>query len=359
MVRPTYAEIDLQAIRHNTRAFMSLIAPSELCAVVKADGYGHGDVPVAIAAIDAGATRLAVALVEEGVRLREAGIEVPILVLSEPDHSSIGDVVQWQLTPTVYSIRVIEVLAASGAPMDVHVKVDTGMHRVGASPRILHDLVTSIRASGTLHLAGVFTHFPVADEDAEFTSRQIEDFEEAVSGLGVPLVHMANTAGAVLFPESRRDFCRVGLGLYGLHPCFDTRDRIDLRPAMKVVSHVSHIQRLEAGARPSYGRIKPLQQESTLVTVPIGYADGYSRRLTAYGCALIDGHRFPLAGMVTMDQIIVNVGDAEVENGDEVVLMGQQHDEEITADEIAETLGTITHEVVCKIGPRVPRRYLQ
>jgi alanine racemase len=358
MVRPTYAEIDLSAIAANTRAFAELIAPSELCAVVKADAYGHGDVPVATTALDAGATWLAVALVEEAVRLREAEIDAPILLLSEPLPEDVAEIVEWDLTPTAYSQRFIEALASAGSKLAVHLKVDTGMHRVGAAPRALADLVTAMRRAGNLDLEGVWTHFPVADEDPEFTSHQIEEFDKAVSGLEVPLAHLANTAGAVLFPEARRSLCRIGLGLYGLHPCDETRERISLRPAMRLVTQVTSVRRLEAGARPSYGRMRPLPGESTVVTAPVGYADGYSRGLSLGGQVLIGGRRHPLAGTVTMDQIMVDVGDEDVEIGDEVVLMGAQGSEEITAYEWARLMGTITYEVICSVGPRVPRQYV-
>ncbi|MEX1124466.1 MAG: alanine racemase [Acidimicrobiia bacterium] len=356
-MRPTYAEIDLGAIRHNVAALAGLIAPSEVCAVVKADAYGHGDAPVAEAAVEAGATRLAVALVEEGVRLREAGIEAPILVLSEPDTTSISEIGRWNLIPTVYSISCIEALASIAPGIEVHIKLDTGMHRVGASPRLLHDLVTSARGAG-LEVAAIWTHFPVADEDAVFTRHQIEVFDEASSEYEIPLSHLANTAGAVLFPESRRSFARIGLGIYGLHPCASTRDLVQLRPAMRIVTHVSHVQRLGDGARPSYGRTRALSKDSTVVTAPIGYADGLSRRLSEAGSALIGGNRYPLAGTVTMDQIVVDVGDSEVQLGDEVVVLGDQGNAVIDADDWAAILDTISYEVVCGIGPRVPRRYL-
>ena len=356
-MRPTYAEIDLGAIRHNVATLASLIAPSEVCAVVKADAYGHGDAPVAEAAVQAGATRLAVALVEEGVRLREAGIETPILVLSEPDPVSLREIAKWSLTPTVYSISCIEALASAAPGIDVHVKLDTGMHRVGASPRLLHDLMSFASTAG-LAVEAIWTHFPVADEDAGFTRGQIERFDEAASGYDTPLTHLANTAGAILFPESRRSFARIGLGIYGLHPCAATRDLAQLRPAMRIVTQVSHVQRLELGARPSYGRIRPLSKDSTVVTAPIGYADGLPRRLSDAGTALIGGTRHPLAGTVTMDQIVIDVGDAEVHPGDEVVVLGAQGNSVIDADDWAGILDTITYEVVCGIGPRVPRRYL-
>jgi alanine racemase len=173
------------------------------------------------------------------------------------------------------------------------------------------------------------------------------------------MIHMANTAGAVLFPESRRSLCRIGLGTYGLHPCEQTRGVVELSPAMRIVSHVSHVQRLEAGARPSYGRIKALPDDAVVATVPIGYADGYPRSLSTDGEVLIGGERRRLAGTVTMDQIVVDVGDGDVGVGDEVVLMGRQGEEEVTADEWAAIIGTISYEVVCGIGPRVPRRYVE
>jgi alanine racemase len=358
-VRPTYAEIDLGAIRDNVAAFKELVAPSELCVVIKADAYGHGDAPVAEAAMEAGAGSLAVALLEEGIRLREAEIEAPILVLSEPDPRDAIEVAKWALTPTVYSLGFVDALDDTGVGFDLHVKIDTGMHRVGVAPALLDDLMESIESKSTLAVAALWTHFPVADHDPEYTRRQIERFDEVVSDYDVPMVHLANTAGAVLFPDARRSLVRVGLGTYGLHPCDETRDVIDLRPAMRIVSHVSHVQRLEAGSRPSYGRIRPLTAASTVATVPIGYADGYRRGLSAEGHVLIGGVAHPLAGMVTMDQIVVDVGDADVGVGDEAVLMGRQGDGEITADDWARALDTISYEIVCEIGPRVPRRYVE
>lgn len=356
-MRPTYVEIDLGAIAHNVQAFKDLIHPSQLCTVVKADAYGHGDVPVASTALEAGADLLAVALVEEGVRLREAGIDAPILLLSEPESRTAADIASWDLIPTVYSTPFLDALDCTGRSFDVHVKVDTGMHRVGAPPDTLEELVKGVRSSSKLNLAAIWTHFPVADEDPEYTRRQIEQFDQVTSKMDAPLTHMANTAGAVLFPEARRSMCRVGLGTYGLHPCPETRGRIDLRPAMRFVTHVSHVQRLAAGERPSYGRVKALESDSYVVTAPVGYADGYPRSLTRSGHALIAGRRYPLAGMVTMDQIVIDVGDDQYERGEEVVLLGAQGDEEVGADEWAEQLGTISYEVVCSIGPRVPRRY--
>lgn len=357
MVRPTYVEVDLGAVAHNVTALRDLIAPSAMCTVVKADGYGHGDVPVAVTALDAGAEWLAVALVEEGVRLREAGIGAPILVLSEPPPTAATDIARWELTPTVYSLPFVEALDTTGVRMGVHLKVDTGMHRVGVAPREIDELVAAIEGSPRLELAAVWTHFSVADEDPVFTRTQISRFDETTVSHHPEMSHLANTAGAVLFPEARRSMCRIGLGTYGLHPCPETREVVDLRPAMRLVTHVSHVQRLDAGERPSYGRVRELDRPSTVVTAPVGYADGFTRALTSEGWALVGGERHPLAGTVTMDQIVIDVGDTMPEVGDEVVLLGRQGDAEIDADDWARRLGTISYEVVCSIGPRVPRRY--
>jgi alanine racemase len=333
-----------------------------MCAVVKADGYGHGDVPVAEAALEAGADWLAVALVAEGARLREAGIEAPILLLSEPMDGHAAEVARWELTPTVYTASFLDALeAVAPAGQAVHLKVDTGMHRVGATPAVAGDLARRIHA-GPLHLEGMWTHFAVAESDAQFTAEQTAALAGlvgalAADGITPDMVHASNTAGALGHPDARVDMVRAGIGVYGLHPAPGLHPDAVLRPAMRVVSHVAFRQRLPKGARPSYGRIRPLPADSTVATVPIGYADGVSRRLSEGGEALIRGRRYPFAGTVTMDQIVVDLGDDEAEVGDEVVLLGSQGDEEISADEWAERLGTINYEIVCGFGPRMPRRY--
>ena len=265
-MRPSWVEVDLAAIRHNVAAIVNEVAPSEVCTVVKADGYGHGDVPVAEAAVEAGAAWLAVATVGEGIRLREAGVWAPILLLSEPLPSDAEQVVRHHLTPTVYSTEMVEILGeASPEPLSVHIKVDPGMLEVG----------------------GVWTHFPSAEMDAEFTKQQIELLGTVVDGVrsdGIDpgIVHAANSAGALLYPEGRFDMVRTGLSTYGYYPSVECREVVDLMPAMRVVSHVSYIKRLPAGARPAYGRIRPLAAESTVATVPIGYADGVTRRLQGH-----------------------------------------------------------------------------
>ncbi len=363
-MRPSWIEVDLGAIRHNVAVLRREVQPAALCVVVKADGYGHGDVPVAEAALEAGADWLAVALVEEGVRLREAGVDAPVLLLSELANADASQVVRWRLTPTAYRRDFLEALeGAATEPVPVHLKVDTGMHRVGCDPADAARLAKHIVAAPKLELAGLWTHFAVAEEDEDFTQRQLAALHAcrdalAAQGWEPGMVHAANTAGGVLYEWARADMVRAGLGVYGLRPAPHVGAGLDLRPAMRVVSHVAMVKRLPAGARPSYGRRRELHRATTVATVPVGYADGVARRLPDEGGAvLVGGQRRYFAGNVTMDQIVIDVGDDEVAVGDEVVILGRQGGEEVSADEWAERLGTINYEIVCGFGPRLPRRY--
>ena len=363
-MRPSWVEVDLNAIRHNVRQIREAVDPARFCAVVKADGYGHGDVPVAEAALEAGADWLAVATVTEGLRLREAGIEAPVLLLSEATETDIPTIIANRLTPTVYSDGFLGALGeAATEPLAVHVKVDTGMHRVGTDEATAARLVARIQAEAGLHLGGIWTHFPSAEEEAAFTGGQIKQLDrfvnsQAETGAVPEFVHAANSAGALLYPEARFDMVRIGLAMYGCFPSPACREVVTLQPAMRVVSQVVHTKRLPAGSRPTYGRIRPLAEEATVVTVPIGYADGVTRRLAKIGGeVLIGGKRRPYSGIVTMDQIVITMGDDPVEVGDEVVLLGRQGDEEIDADEWADRLDSVSWEVLCGFGPRLPRRY--
>ncbi len=375
--RPAWAEVDLDAVAQNVALLARRVAPAALCAVVKADAYGHGAAPVARTAIESGAAWLAVAVVDEGLELREHGIAAPVLVLSEvmPDAAEV--LVRGGLTATVTTRAGIDALAAAarraGTRAHVHVKVDTGMHRVGATPEEAAPLIDAAEAEPALRVEGVWTHLAVADatteEDRAFTSLQLERFDKVVAALRArpPLLHAANTAGAVAWPAARYDMVRCGIGLYGYAPSRAIADGSagadvasfvgSLRPALTLKARVSEVRELDAGERPSYGRRRALPERGVVATVPIGYADGVPRRLFDAGCpVLISGRRRPLAGVVTMDQLLVDCGPgARVARGDEVVLIGRQGTEEITAQEWAERLGTITYEVLCGIGPRVPR----
>jgi alanine racemase len=332
-------------------------------AVVKADAYGHGLVDVARTALSAGASWLAVALVEEGIRLREAAIQSRILVLSELPPGSEEAALDADLTPTVYTRRSLDRIVAATTPTGqacaVHVKVNTGMNRVGASPPDALSLAREAVERG-LRLEGLWTHFAKAEDVGdEFTHRQVEALQETVrylriAGLRPDLVHAANTAGTMLWPAAHLDMVRLGIGMYGIPPAADLT-ALGLVPAMSWHSRVSFVKQLRSGEAVSYGLTHRLVAESTIATVPVGYADGYSRLLSNRGEVLIRGRRFRVAGVVTMDQILVDCGTEPVDVGDEVVLMGRQGSEEITAWEIAEKTATIPNEVVCSIGARVPR----
>jgi alanine racemase len=360
----------LSAIAHNVRVLNVAVAPARVCAVVKADGYGHGAVPVARAAVDAGARWLAVALADEGATLRDAGIAAPILLLSEPSAPELEVAVANDLRPTVYTEGGIEAAAkaarrAAAGPVAVHLKVDTGMHRVGAAPEDAVRLAEVVRAHRELRLEAVWTHCAAADEPSRpITKEQLRRFDRVLddldaAGLRPPMVHAANSAAGLGFPEARFDMVRAGIAVYGIAPGPEVAGTEDLRPALQLKSMVSFVKRVAPGEGVSYGHHWHADRETVIATVPLGYADGVPRRLGLLGAdVLIRGRRRPIAGVVTMDQLTVDCGDDDtVTAGDEVVLIGRQGDEHIPAEEWAEHMGTIAYEVVCDIGPRVPRRY--
>jgi alanine racemase len=367
--RPVWAEIDLSAIADNVRALDAATGSARVLAVVKADAYGHGAVPVGRAALDAGATDLGVALVEEGVALRDAGVDAPVLVLSEPVPEAADEVVARGLTPVVYTGSAIEALAkavaaSGGSPLGVHLKVDTGMHRVGCPPERAVELARQVASHRELRLAGTCTHFAVADEpDDPYTGAQVARFravlqELRAAGIAPGTVHMCNTAGALAAPDARADMVRIGIGVYGIPPVPALAGVVALRPALSVKARVSYVKALPDGARISYGLRYETSRPTRVVTVPIGYADGVPRALGHAGAhAIVRGVRVPYAGTVTMDQLMLDVGDLDVEVGDEVVLLGSQQGATVTAAEWAERVGTIPYEIVCGIGPRVPRIY--
>lgn len=366
--RPTWIEVDTGAIAHNVAALRAHVAPTPVWAVVKADGYGHGAVAAARAALDGGAEGVAVALVEEAEELRAAGVEGRVLLLSEPPVEAVDRVVAARVEPAVYSRSLVDAVGAAAAargaePWPVHLKVDTGMHRVGATPAEAVELARAVADHPALALASVWTHLAVADEpESPFTDEQLARFDRAcaaivAAGVAVGRRHAANSAGALAHPSARLDLVRVGIATYGIAPCPALAGVVDLRPALRLVSRVSHVKTVAAGSAISYGQRYTVATDTTIATVPVGYADGVRRSLAAAGGeVLVGGRRRPIAGTVTMDQITVDCGpDAEVSRGDEVVLLGRQGDEEITAEEWARLLDTIGYEVTCGLGRRIPR----
>ena len=380
--RPVWAEIDLGAVRHNAALLARIAAPAELCAVVKADAYGHGVLPVARAALEGGASWLAVATAEEGIELRARrhrrprarAVRAPARGHGRrrgpgPHPGPVHAPPAWPPPP--------QASRRAGVITDVHVKVDTGMHRVGADPDDLLGVVAAVAGEPSLRFAALWTHFPVADcvgdEDRAFTVGQLRLLTEArdalrAAGHESPMLHAANSAGTIAYPAARLDLVRCGIALYGAPP-FPTLDdasaavmastgAADLRPVLSLYAQVAMVR---APRRRPAPLLRPprraLARTSTLATVPLGYADGVPRRyFTGGGTVLIGGRRRPLAGMVTMDQIVVDCGpDDDVAAGDDVVLIGEQGGEALPASDWAEVLGTISHEVFCGIGSRVPR----
>lgn len=364
--RPTVAVIDLSAIRRNLRVLKPPRA--EVMAVVKADAYGHGSVQVARAALSAGARWLGVALVEEGARLRDAGIGARIFALSEFPPGSEKDALALGLTPTVYTEeglhRLAEAAVGLDRPVGVHVKVDTGMHRVGIDVDAAVPFVGELLDSG-LQLEGLWTHFAKAEDVHDpFTDWQLERFISLVEALrnrtmGPRYVHAANSAAVMSRSAAHLDLVRLGIAMYGLSPGPELVEAASaLRPAMSWKSAVSMVKRVRAGEAISYGLTYVLERASTIATVPVGYADGYSRLLSDRADVLINGRRHPVAGTITMDQLMVDCGDEPVEPGDEVILIGRQGHARVTADDLAAWMGTINYEVVCGVSERVPREYV-
>jgi len=370
-MRPTEATVDLDAIGRNVARLIDHVAPAQVCAVVKADGYGHGAVAVARAALQAGAAQLAVALVEEGIELREAGIRGPILVLSEPRPLEMVEVVEHRLTPSVYSGEGLAAVAAAAAssggdPLSVQIAIDTGMRRVGAETGDIDLLARAVADKPELRLEGVWTHCAVADElGNDMTGVQLDRFDAVIdklqgSGHGPLMIHAGNSAVALAHPRGHHHMVRCGIAMYGLPPGDGFGDMLELEPAMGLRTNVSFVKTVREGDSISYGLRHRFARDTVVATIPIGYADGIRRSYWRHGGeVLINGERRPIVGTVTMDQTMVDCGpDAQVSTGDEVVLIGSQGDETITATEIASKLGTIPYEVVCDLGRRVRRRYL-
>ena len=358
----SWLDIDLAAVAANVKALRGLAPDAELWAVVKADGYGHGAIEVANAALAAGATTLAVAQVAEGVALREAGFGEPIWVLSEPAPDEFDTVAAAGLEPTLYSPAGVMAAARVG-DMTTHLKVDTGMGRVGATPDEAVQIGRQILSTGRLDLGSVWTHLACADDpDHPLTDRQLDRYEQVLTafdaaGIEVPRRHAANSAGVIAHSRSHFDVVRAGIALYGLIPGPKLADRIELQPALTWRTTVGFVKRLRAGEALSYGHRQAVERDTTVATFPVGYADGLRRGLWSGGGALIGGKCRSILGVVTMDQTMVDCGDDGIAPGDDVVLIGRQGEACITADEMACTLDTINYEIAVLIGSRVERRY--
>jgi alanine racemase len=366
---PTCAAVDLSALSHNLTQVRRLLSPGcDILAVVKANAYGHGAADVAAALIRQGIARVAVVSLEEGVALRQAGVRTPIVVLGPLFREQVPDVLAHQLTPVVSDPALLPELARAAAslpaPYPVHVKVDTGMGRLGLTLGEVATLVAAGSFPASLHLEGLMTHLADTDgESPDMTEQQLARFQRAIeavtaAGFRVPLVHAANSAGAVRFPHARFSLIRPGIMLYGYHTLPKSIAAPDLKPVLSLTTRVAQLRDIQAGQTVSYNGTFTARRPTRVAVLPIGYADGVSRRLSNRGQVLLHGRRAPVIGVVCMDMMMVDVTHIPgAAVGDDVVLIGRQGYERITADDIASWLGTIPYEVLCAIGPRVPRRY--
>ena len=369
-----WAEIDLDAIAHNVREIRRITnKKSEIMAAVKADAYGHGVMEVVPTLIENGVTQLAVSMLDEAIQLRKLGIKVPILILSYTDPARTDEIILNEVTQTVFSYDLAKALSDSAVKLKrnvkIHIKVDTGMTRVGfmSGYSAIKNILEISELSGLI-IEGLFTHFASADEeDKSYTEMQFEKFMSICSELGrvgvhIPVRHVCNSAGLIMYPHMHLDMVRPGIILYGLYPSkYVDKQKITLKPAMTLKANVIMVKEVEEEISISYGRTFKTSRKSIIATIPIGYADGYTRLLSNSGRVLINGQFAPIVGRVCMDQIMIDVTDLNKKAliGDEVVLFGKQGQHEITVDEVAEKIGTINYEVVSVIGKRIPRVYLK
>jgi alanine racemase len=366
--RPTVGEVDLGALEFNYRQIKKRIPEDvKLLAVVKADAYGHGSVPVSLRLEKLGVDYLGVAIPEEGVELRKGGVRTPILVLGGIFGEEVDQIFRFRLTPVIFGKDSLKILSREAErrrrKVKVHLKVDTGMGRLGVPLNLWPDFLREVRRFPRVETEGILSHFSMTDEGKSFTQNQWRAFQGAVAiaqklGISSRYLHMASSATLTAFPAYSARLVRPGIMLYGSYPSPTFRSLIRLKPVMTLKTRVHFLKSVPPGTRISYGGTFKAKRESLIATLPIGYADGYSRHLSNHGEVLIHGKRAPVVGKVCMDLIMVDVTDIpRVSAGDEVVLMGRQGTEQITPEEIAEKINSISYEVLCLIGKRVPRIY--
>ncbi len=365
------AEINLDNIAHNIKQIKSRInKDTKLLAVVKADAYGHGAVEVSKICLYSGADLLGVATCDEGVQLRNASIQVPVLILSKTVEAQLDTVINYELTQTVYTYEMAKQLSKAAKKLSktayAHIKIDTGMSRIGFLPNEESlETIEKIFKLDNIEITGVFTHFSTADEaDKSFTAEQYRRFRyvtDAIEKNGHKglIRHCANSAAILDMPQYQLDMVRSGIITYGMFPSTEVSKDIDLKPAMTIKSQIIHIKTLDEGIGIGYGRTFFTNRKTVVATVPVGYADGYSRKLSNKARVIINGHYANVIGNVCMDQLMVDITDIDANVGDVVILMGSCGDLSVSAEELAKIEGTINYEVVCDVGKRVPRIYIR
>ncbi len=370
----TWAQIDLDALAYNMRNIRKITEKSAIVnAVVKADAYGHGVEEVSRTVLANGASRLSVACISEAKQLRRAGIDAPVMILGASDEKEAEEIVKYDIIPAVFSYNfakaVSDAAVKAGKIAKIHIKVDTGMSRIGfvagENEEAAVDEIKKIRKLPNIEIEGIFSHFSTSDEaDDRYTKRQFKIFKEfcdmlSDSGIKIPIRHIANSAAIMMYPETHLEMVRAGIVLYGLYPSEEVdKSRLPLMPVMSLKSRITMVKEKEAGWGVSYGREYITGSRTRIATVPVGYADGYTRNLAKNACILLkDGTRAKIIGRICMDQCMIDVTNVNnINAGDEVTLFGADG---ITADDIAGWMGTINYEVVCLVSKRIPRVYIE
>ena len=372
MIRPVWAEIDLDAIKYNIDSIKRRVDTKELIAVVKADAYGHGALDVSKTLVENGATKLAVAVITEAMELRHGNINTPIMILGYTPLEFAADLINYDIEQTIfdleYATKLSEIALNLGKKAKVHVALDTGMGRIGflINDNSLNEILKISSLKG-LEVVGIFTHFATADEsDKNYSNKQYKKFtdfnEKLVSkGVNIPLKHVSNSGAIIDMPNTYLDGVRAGIVLYGYYPSEDVlKQNLDLKKAISIKTQVAHVKILDKNEYVSYGRKFKAERKSIIATLPIGYADGYSRALTGKAKVIINGKFAPVVGTICMDQCMIDVTDiGDVHVGDEVIVLGKDKDLKFDADDMAKAMGTINYEVLCMIKQRIPRVYIE
>lgn len=371
MDRRTWAEVDLDAIAHNIKEIRKITNPdAQIMAVVKADAYGHGFMEVAKTLLENGADRLAVAVLQEGKQLRSRGVDVPILILGAVNEESVDDLINFNITPNVFDYEFAKALSYAAEKKEkvtkVHIKVDTGMSRIGfvatEDNSAIIDEIVKISKLPYIEIEGIFSHFATSDEtDRMYTLLQYKRFMDVVDGLEkkgvkIPIKHICNSAGIMMYPDMHLDMVRPGIILYGMYPSDEVdKLKLNLIPAMTLKASITYVKEVGAGRGVSYGKEYITEGATKIATVPIGYADGYLRRLSKEGKMIVNGTKVPIIGRICMDQCMIDATNVHnINKGDEAIIFGK---EGVTIDDLAMWLGTINYEVSCLIGKRIPRIY--
>lgn len=370
-IRPVWAEIDLGAIGHNFQEIRRITNPqAQIMPVVKSNGYGHGAIEASKTLLAKGADRLAIGILDEGKILREAGINAPIMIMGYTPIEQVEEVIKYDLIQTVYTWELAEALSKAaiklGKTVKVHVKIDTGMGRIGFLPGgNTADIINRIAELPGIEIEGIFSHFATSDsKDKSYADRQFEQFlwvvkEIESKGLKIPIKHIANSGAIIDLPHTHLDMVRPGIIVYGYYPSEEVNKfKLILKPSMTLKTQVAYVKEVSKGTSISYGRTYTAEKVSKIVSLPIGYADGYSRLLSSKGEVLIKGQRAPIVGRICMNQSMADVGRIhDVKIGDEVIIFGKQGELKIPVEEVAEKMGTINYEIVCMLSERVPRVY--